>query len=84
MKPRPVCHPFVSEMITEEIEARKWSEPVIVISELAKVSRQNVATLLTFEHRLTGIECWIIDQAFGLSEGFMSRFQTNCETRCPQ
>ena len=77
------CHPFVKEIIEEELQERGWRDPAMVIAELAKVSRENVDRLLTFSHRLTGLECWIMDKAFGLSDGFFSRFQKGCEKNYP-
>ncbi len=81
--PNPV-HSWVRELIEDELVARKWKEPVFIISQLAQTSESNVTRLLRFDHRLTRIECWIIDTAFGLSDGFMSRFQSGCEKKYPE
>lgn len=77
------CHPFLRETIGAEIAAREWNEPAIVIAQLSKASLHNAERLLRFESRLTRIECWMLDTAFGVSAGFFSRLQDGFGSRYP-
>ena len=83
-KERSAIHPFVREMIEEEIAARGWTEPALLISQLSRCGLSNAERLLQFNGRLTGIECMMIEKAFGVSDGFMRRFQDLCEQNYPQ
>ena len=75
---------MVREIIEEEIACRGYTEPAWIIAELTKTSKHNVERLLTFENRLTRVECMILEKAFGLSDGFFARFQASCEKRYPE
>ena len=86
VKLKPVsreCHPYFREVVQEELQARAWSDPALVISELAKTSKHNAEMMLTFNHRFTRIQCWMLDQAFGVSAGFFSRLQEIFEAKYP-
>ena len=80
---RQPCHWIVRETIEEEIAARNWSEPAFMIAELAQTTEQNAKALLSFQGRLTGIQCMMMDKAFGLSDGFFSRLQRISEKTYP-
>lgn len=78
------CHSMMRELIEEEIHARGWSDPEFIISQLANTSQDNASRLLLFQTRLTGVECWMLNKTFGLSEGFMERLQKRFETHYPE
>ena len=78
------CHSMIREIIEEEIAERKWTQPALIISALANTSISNAERILRFDTRLTRVECWMLDKAFGMSDGFFFRLQRNCETRYPE
>lgn len=81
---RKPCHSMLREIIEEELKERDWTDPVFMISELACTSNLNVERLLTFDHHLTYVECYILDKAFMLSDGFFSRLQNSFERCYPE
>lgn len=83
-KIKPI-HSMLKEVILEELQAREWGDDApLVIARLARVSDDNARRLLRLDNRLTGIECMILDRAFGTSDGFFQRLQDGFEERYPE